>query len=137
MTEAPSTDPWTPASEAGGEMFQPKDHIGENLLITPTAYKEGMTTKFTKPGETTDAVIADIVFIKPKVEDCEEVLGAYIFQGRLINKTKGKVGNGMVLGKLITEPTDKGNDAYDLEDVSPAAAEAARAYYSAKMAPPF
>lgn len=128
------TDPWTNASEAGGGMVDLKELVGKVLLIQPKVYRQNVKTKFK---DDADVVEADITVIAPKVEDCETFSDVWLLQGRLIGKTKGKVGNGMVLGKLITEETDKGNPAYDLEDASDAAKEAARAWYQAKVAPPF
>lgn len=134
MTET-QTDPWTNASEASsGDLFAAKDHVGKVLLFQPKEYKTGVKTKH---GDDKDMVSADVTIISPKVEDCETLTDQAIFQGFLIQKTKGKVGSGMVLGKLVTKPSDKGNDAYDLEDASDAAKEAARAWYQAKVAPPF
>lgn len=144
MTET-QVDPFSTASEAklegAGDKFEAKDHVGDMLLITPTEYKTGVKTKFSRDADDLkDVVIADIVIIKPKPEDCTKLTQAALFQGRLIGATKGKVGNGMVLGKLITEDTDKGNAAYDLEDPTPAARDAALAYLAAQREteePPF
>lgn len=113
-----------------------KEHVGDVLLFTPTEYKsEGVDTEFAK---NRDLLIADVVVIAPKVEDCESFPGTWVFQGRLIRKLKGKVGNGMVLGKLIQDDSTKGNPAFDLEDPSDAAKAAARAYLAAATPePPF
>ena len=117
------------------------NYLGALLLITPTAYEDSLTTAFTKPGETTDAVRADLVVLdEPKdgfPEDEEaphEVSDILIFQGVLIGQTKAKVGKGMVLGRLIQrDPSRPGvNGAFALEDPTDADKEVAREYLKTK-----
>lgn len=133
-----SVDPWSVPSESkptDTEYAQIGDLVGELLLLTPREYREHIETKFSKDA---DCVVADVAVIntdKPTESVIHESM--WLMQGRLIAKTKAKVGNGMVLGRLVQKPTDRGNPAYDLDDPTEPDKEAARAFYTAKSAPPF
>ena len=135
-------DPFKVASEVeAAEYDGPRfgDFVGEVLLIKPTAYDNGLTGKYTKPGETYDRVTADVVVLNLKdPSKSEPHSGMWITQGRIIGKTKGEV-DGMVLAKLVRpEPTrSEPNPAYDLDDPSPAEVEAAREFLKGAEEPPF
>jgi hypothetical protein len=152
MAETTTASPWEKPSEiqTGGSDFVVKDAVGRLLLITPKEYRDGITTRFSKPGETSDAVFADIVTIgaeqqedgswKPvdDVTQSSSFSDVGLFQGRLIAKTRGKIGKGMVLGRLIVAAdVGKGNPPFDLDDPTPEDEDKARAYYDAKMSPKF
>lgn len=145
----PTADPWSVPSEVqSGDRFDVKGAVGRLLLITPKEYKEHVKTKF---NEDADLVVADVVAIGAAYDteaqrwSPTEDLASYavfenvwLMQGRLIGKTKGKVGQGMVLGRLVEgEDVGKGNRPYDLEDPTPEDSAKARTYYDAKMAPSF
>lgn len=144
-----SSDPWSKPSEVDsgmdGDTFNAKSLVGALLLIKPTGYKTGVKTKFK---DDADMVECDVTVIGAQQDEagawarCEPAQsttlhGVALFQGRLIGKTKGEVGKGMVLGRLVQEPTDKGNPAYDLADPSEDEQKAARAWYESAMSPPF
>ena len=121
------TDPFD--RPAAGGKFNAKDHNGKLLLITPTGYRENVSTTF----GTKDAVAANIVVIDEKsVKDSEEIEDALLFGGVLIGQTKAKIGKGMVLGRLGQKPTDKGNPAWILTDPTDADANTARAYLASR-----
>ena len=134
-TESTSTDPWsTPSESSTSEYLDIKDQVGKLLLITPTKYLEHQKTKFNADA---DVVVANVAVIDEKdPEKSEEHADVWLLQGRLIRATKGKVGNGMVLGRLNQQETDKGNPAYDLSDPTDEDKVAARKFYATK-APPF
>jgi len=131
-TEATSTDPWsTPSESATTDYLDIKDQVGKLLLITPTKYMEHQKTKF---NDDADVVVANIAILDEKdPEKSEEHTDVWLLQGRLIRATKGKVGNGMVLGRLIQEATEKGNPAYDLSDPTDEDKVAARKFYATKQ----
>ena len=117
------TDPFD--RPAAGGKFNAKDHNGKLLLITPTEYREKISTSF----GVKDAVAANIVVIdEANVSGSEEISDALLFGGVLIGQTKAKIGKGMVLGRLGQKPTDKGNPAWILTDPTDADADTARAY---------
>ena len=132
------TDPWnTPSDAPTGPRFA--DFVGKALLIKPIDYEDGLVGKYTKPGETYDRVVADVVVLdESDPTKSEEHKGLWITQGRVIGKTKTSVG-GMVLGKLSRpEPKNAGdNPPYDLDDPDESAIKAARAYLVAGDAPAF
>lgn len=134
------TDPFKKPSEtdSGGVRFG--DFVDETLLIQPTKYEDGLTGKFTKPGETFDRVTADVTVIDLRnPAKSEKHTGMWITQGRIIGKVKGEI-DGMVLGKLIRPKatSSEPNPAYDLEDPSEAEIDAARKYLAgAEDEPPF
>lgn len=149
----PQADPWSVPSEIkSGDRVAMDDLTGELLLFTPKKYEDDIPSNFpNKPNY--DRVIADIAVIGKShdteseaftLDPCEpadsvEFPDVWVTQGRLIGKTKGKVGQGMVLGRLIkVPPTTKGmNPSFDLDDPTPEDQVAARAYYDAKLSPPF
>lgn len=151
---APGGAPWASPSSipdvVQGDKFEPSTLVGALLLITVKDYVTGLTTTFTKAGETSDMIRADIAIIGAKKAEAGGWMGcppeqstvlhdAGIFQGRLIGKLKGKVGTeqNMVLARLSTVPTS-GNPAYELLDPSPEDQAAAMAFYNASsQAPPF
>lgn len=77
------------------------DFRDQLLLITPTGYVDGLTTKWCKPGETKDAVDADLVVLDGKDAPARHD-SLRIFQGPLIGSLKGRIGKdpGMVLARL-------------------------------------
>jgi len=88
----------------------------------------------TKFNDDADVVVANIAILDEKdPEKSEEHTDVWLLQGRLIRATKGKVGNGMVLGRLIQEATEKGNPAYDLSDPTDEDKVAARKFYATKQ----
>jgi hypothetical protein len=123
-----SNDPFSAPSTGGAKIT---DYRGSLLLITPTEYREGITTTF---GEK-DAVAADVVVLDQTESGApEELSDVLIFQGVIIGQTKGKVNRGMVLGRLGQRPASKPgqNPAWALEDPTEADKQAARDYIAAK-----
>lgn len=111
------SDPFdTPGS--GGSITE---YLGSLLLITPTEYLPNITTKFTKQGETSDAVDVDFVALDADGGP-EEVANTRVFQGPLIRDLKsaaqknmahvnGNPATGlpwMVLGRLARGEDKKG-----------------------------
>lgn len=116
-------------SPASGAKFNAADHKGKLLLITPTGYKEGISTSF----GTKDAVEANIVVVdEQSPAGSQEIDSALLFGGVLIGQTKAYVGKGLVLGRLSQKPTDKGNPAWVLSDPTDGDKDKARAYLATK-----
>lgn len=124
------TDPFASPSETGPKIT---DYKGSLMLLTPTSHETGVTTPY---GEA-DPVVTDMVVLDgPALEggDPEEFSAVYVFQGRLIGALKGKVGKGMVLGRLgQAAPTTKGHSpSWVLEDPTDEDRVKARAYLAEK-----
>ena len=123
-------DPFSDPSAGGVKIT---DFHKSLLLLTPTEYREGITTAY---GEK-DAVVVDLVALdgtesgEPEAHD-----SVMLFQGVLIGQTKGKVNKGMVLGRLGQRAASKPgqNPAWALEDPSDADKQVARDYL-AKLDP--
>lgn len=133
-----TADPFTSPSElSSGSGTRITEFVNRVLLITPTEYKTDQPTSF---GDK-DCVVANVVVVDTADPDKSEVHDSlWIFQGRLIGKLKGKVGAGIVLGKLIEDKASKksGQAApYDLADVSSDERAAAVKAYEKFQAPPF
>jgi len=124
------TDPFSNPSAGGVKVT---DFKGGLLLLTPTEYREDITTAY---GEK-DAVVVDLVALdgteSGEPEAHESVM---LFQGVLIGQTKGKVNKGMVLGRLGQRPPSKPgqNPAWALDDPNDADKQVARDYL-AKLDP--
>lgn len=95
-------DAFVSPSEAQGQ-FDPKALNGRLILFTPQEYVEHITTAF-NPDK--DAVrVSYVVLDGPDTP--ESVEGAFVWQGALIGALKGRVGAGMVLGRLGQRPPSK------------------------------
>lgn len=101
--------------------------VGKLLLITTLRYTTGIQTKF---GEK-DGVDVDVVVIDPKTGKGETFEEISILQSVLVGKLKNKIGAKPTLGRLYKKPTDKGNDAYDLEQPNDTDKDAARKWWAA------
>ena len=115
--------------DAGGAKVT--DYEGCLLLLTPTEYKTGIQTTY---GEK-DAVATDLVALdETESGDIEEHGDMLLFQGVLIGQTKGKVGRGMVLGRLGKRPPSKPgqNPAWVLLDPTEEDKVTAREYLAKK-----
>lgn len=150
--QAASGSPWSTPSQipdaVSGDKFEPAKLVNALLLFKPTEYVTGLTTTFTKAGETTDMVRADVTVVGAQQdsngnwitcapEQSAVLHDAGIFQGRLIAKLKGLVGIRMALGRLTTAPTS-GNPAYELSEPSAEDQAAAMQWYqSHQEGPPF
>lgn len=107
-----TTDPFSgPASASGVKVTE---FEGRLLLVTPTAYEEGIETQYGAK----DAVRASVVVIDEEApEKSEKHDDVLMFQGRLIGQTKPFVGKGLVLGRLGKGEAKKGQSApWMLED---------------------
>jgi hypothetical protein len=116
-----SADPFAPP---GSGNFDARTLNGSLLLITPLSHEKDIkTTNGLK-----DAVKANIVVLDGP-EGGTEINGGLVFQGRLIGQLKGRIGAGMVLGRLGQGVAEKGkNPPWLLEDPTAADKDAARAY---------
>lgn len=124
-----SNDDFADPSEGRGEdreYFDWKTSKGLLLLIVPTKYETGLTNRFTKPGETKDAVHASIVVLDGE-EAGKEYLDEMIWGGVLVGQLKSKIGR-KVLGRVAQWDTGKGNPAWTLADSDDADKKVARAY---------
>jgi hypothetical protein len=141
-----TADPFTVPSSAPADgeeatFTRMADLVDKCLLIKPLNYEDGIasTHPHAKAGDTYDRVTADVTVIdtdNPAKSVTHE--GLWITQGRVIGKTKRKVG-GMVLG-ILTRPAPTHaapNPPYDLIDPTPAHVTAARAFLAAGDEPPF
>lgn len=107
-----------------------QEYEGRLLLITPTGFTPQVDTKFGKA----DAVNADIVVLDGD-EAPKELNGLMIFQKVLVGQLKGQIGKQPVLGVLVQKPSQKGHDAWQLDDnVSEAQVDTAIAFLDAKEA---
>lgn len=119
-----SADPFAPP---GGGNFDARTLNGSLLLITPLSHEQDIKTS----NGLKDAIKANIVVLDG-TEAGNEINGGLIFQGRLIGQLKGRIGNGMVLGRLGQGPAEKGkNPPWILEDPNAGDKEKARAYLAA------
>jgi hypothetical protein len=116
-----SADPFAPP---GGGNFDARTLNGSLLLITPLSHEKDIKTA----NGLKDAIKANIVVLDGS-EAGSEISGGLIFQGRLIGQLKGRIGNGMVLGRLGQGPAEKGkNPPWVLDDPNAGDKDAARAY---------
>lgn len=138
--------PWSvPSETSSGDLFPAQELNGALLLFTPKEYRTGVTTVH----GVKDVVVADVAVIGARKdangnwqacppEQSELLENNAVFSGFLIGALKGKVNNGMVLGKLYQGPATQGNPPWMLADPTEADKAAAMAYYNANQsAPPF
>lgn len=126
MTDA--EDPFKSAQTGYGP--KPKELVGKLLILTPTKYREGIKTKF---NPNADSVDGTMVIINEKDPAQSEETKFSFMQGRLVGGLKDYVGrNALVLGRMSTVPTDKGNDAYFLEDATPEEKVTAKKYLDSR-----
>ena len=121
-------DPFSDPSAGGVKVT---DFHKSLLLLTPTEYREGITTAY---GEK-DAVVVDLVALdETESGEPEAHESVMLFQGVLIGQTKGKVAKGMVLGRLGQRPASKPgqNPAWALDDPSEDDKKVARKFLETK-----
>jgi hypothetical protein len=95
-----------------------KSYKGKLFVVEPLAVEKGIKTKFSKPGETKDAVRANVYVLtgKGKHEEFEDTL---IFPGYLQAATKRKIGS-YVVGRLTQGDDDsKGNPPWLFAEPTP------------------
>lgn len=108
-----------------GDVISQKDHLGDLLVIQVREHVTGMVTKATKPGETTEAIKADVFVIAPDATVSAEYHDTLLFGRVLCGQLKRKVGRS-VLGILELGEKESGKNApYVLRAEVPAAAEQA------------
>lgn len=116
-----ATDPFAPP---GGGNFDVRALKGSLVLITPLSHEQGVKTIH---GEK-DAIKANVAVLDGDLSG-DDISDALIFQGRLIGQLKGRVGKGMVLGRIGQGVAEKGkNPPWLLEDPTEADKALARAY---------
>lgn len=122
------TDPFS--NPAAGGRFSAESNNGKLLLITPTSYKEGISTTF----GVKDAVEANIVIVdEVNAGNSEEIDGALLFGGVLIGQTKPQIGKGLVLGRLGQGTAKPGQKPpWTLTDPTEADKDKARAYLASR-----
>lgn len=128
------SDPFSRAN-SGVKITDYKDRL---ILFTPTEHVTDIDTKYGK----TDAVDADIVILDGP-DAPEELDNVRIFQGVLIQRLKGCIGNSrrpMYLGRLTTIPNKKdpeGKPTWILDAPSDTDAQVARDFLARKNEDPF
>jgi len=128
MSDPNAEDPFKSATQGYGP--KPKDLVGKLLILTPTKYREGIKTKFNPAADSVDGTL--VIVDEKNPAQSEETKFSFM-QGRLVGGLKDYVGrNALVLGRMGTVPTDKGNDAYQLEDATPEDKVAAKAYLDSR-----
>lgn len=85
MTDDPFAQ--DPFSGPTGDFDRIQDQLGRLLLITPTDHLVDLITQYTKKGETSDAIEADVVALDGE-DGPEEFDDMRIFQGPLIMSLK-------------------------------------------------
>jgi hypothetical protein len=108
---------------------KPADLIGKLLLCSPKKYREGIKTKFNAAADSVDGEM--VILNETNPAESEETQFSFM-QGRLIGALKSSVPNGMILGRMDTEPTDKGNPAFILTGATDKDKAVARAYLATK-----
>lgn len=122
------------AQAEGSDKWKIASAKGVLLMVTPTEYKTGVPSPYTKKDGTklTDVVVAQVVEIDGSdagtVHD-----NVWIFQGVLISQLKAAVAKSRVLGRLfIGPPTGPGmSGPFTLADPTPEDVVAAQAYVNA------
>lgn len=122
-----TTDPFKEPQSGYGP--KPKELMGKLLLLSPTKYREGIKTKFNAAADSVDGKM--VVLDEKDPTESEETSFSFM-QGRLIGALKDAVPTGMILGRMGSEPTDKGNDAFVLSPATEKDKEVARAYLATK-----
>src|SRR5512145_677745 len=85
---------------AGGDILNPRDIIGNVLIVHPLEYCTGIITKFSRTAEGSDAIKVDVVNLdKFNVDGSQIWRGALWFQGRLIRAMKSKLGK-LMIGRI-------------------------------------
>lgn len=103
--------------------------LDQLLFIEVLDYETGIVTKFCKAGETKDAVTVNVTVIdKSGKGTTYEAIS--VMQSVLVGKLKRKVNGKATLGRLVKRPSDKGNDAYDLDQPTDADKAAARKWWA-------
>jgi hypothetical protein len=123
MSQDPFKEPQT------GYGPKPKELVGKLLLLSPTKYREGIKTKFNPAADSVDGKM--VILDETDPASSEETSFSFM-QGRLIGALKDSVPTGMILGRMDTEATDKGNDAFVLSPGTEEDKEVARAYLATK-----
>lgn len=130
MTTAPFN---RPAAASG--YFVPRNHLGHLILITTVHERRKKHDEL--KNEVVDEVICDLVDL-----DGDGVLQEAVILSHpgLTNRTRGLESN--ILGRIGTVPSNKGNDAFVLNDFDEAAGDVAKAtawvtaYNAGQMAQP-
>lgn len=122
------------AKAEASDQWKIAEATGILLMVTPTEYKTGVPSPYVKKDGTmlTDVVVAQVVEIDgPNAGTVHD--NCWIFQGVLIAQTKGVVGKGRVLGRLVIAPSTKPGfkGAFTLADATPEDVAAAQAYVNA------
>lgn len=126
-----------PAPAGGtGDVIDQQSHVGDLLVVTVHEHITGMVTKATKPGETTEAVKADVYVIAPDATVSAEYHDTLLFGRVLCGQLKRSVGR-TVVGILALGEKETGKHApYVLNEAPPAAEAAAVKAMTSKPAPP-
>lgn len=87
---------------SGGDRLNPRDIVGQLLIVRPMEYKTGIVTQYTPPGETSDAIACDVVNMDEK-DDYGAAGHVYRnvlwFQSKLIQGLRPCVGQ-LLLGRI-------------------------------------
>lgn len=114
-----------PAAPAGnGDVINQAQHIGDLMVITVQEHIPSMVTTATKPGETTQAVKADVYVIAPDATISAEYHDTLLFGKVLCGQLKASVGR-TVVGLLAYGEAERGKNAPYILNEAPAQAEEA------------
>lgn len=120
------------AAEVASGGIDWKAYKGKLFVVEPLAVEKGIKTKFSKPGETKDAVRANVFVLigKDKHEAFEDTL---IFPGYLQAATRRKIGS-YVVGRLTQgEDDSKGNPPWLFAEPTPADMKKASEFVASRL----
>lgn len=125
-----------PAPAGGsGDVIDQQQHLGDLLVITVHEHIPSMTTKFTKPGETTEAARCDVYAIAPDATVSAEYHDTLVFGRVLVGQLRRSVGRTVVGILGLGEQRGSNSAPYLLNEAPAAAEEAAIRAMSTKPAP--
>lgn len=94
--------PFSEPSAIGGDRLNPRDIVGQLIIVRPMEYKTGIITQFTLPGTTSDAIACDVVNMDEK-DDYAQAGKVYRnvlwFQSKLIQNLRPCIGQ-LLLGRI-------------------------------------
>lgn len=112
-----------PAAPTGnGDVIPQAQHVGDLLVITVQEHISSMVTTATKPGETTQAVKADVYVVAPDATISAEYHDTLLFGKVLCGQLKQSVGR-TVVGILGYGEAERGKNAPYVLNEAPAQAE--------------
>ncbi|MEX5711897.1 hypothetical protein AB1484_27280 [Parafrankia sp. FMc6] len=117
------------APATGGARIEWQSVLGRLLVMVPIDVKKDVPTRL---GDPVDVVVADVHILDGDRQGDWEP-GVWVFPKVLKAQLEPKIasdGSELVLGRLIQEPTQKGNPAWKLGDPTAADVEAAQRWHA-------